>query len=42
MTVQQLGNIWCPYLTMVEAIKLAAQSFTTDVTKLSCCGMMRA
>jgi mercuric reductase len=38
MTVQHLANIWCPYLTIAEGIKLAAQAFTTDVSKLSCCG----
>jgi mercuric reductase len=38
MTVDQLANIWCPYLTMAEGIKLAAQAFTMDVAKLSCCG----
>lgn len=38
MTVQQLANLWCPYLTISEGIKLAAQAFTMDVTKLSCCG----
>jgi mercuric reductase len=38
MTVQQLANIWAPYLTMSEGIKLAAQAFTMDVAKLSCCG----
>ncbi len=37
MTVDQLGATWTPYLTMAEAIKLAAQSFDKDVTKLSCC-----
>jgi mercuric reductase len=37
MTVEQVANIWCPYLTMGEAIKLAAQAFVSDVTKLSCC-----
>jgi hypothetical protein len=26
-----------PYLTLVEGIKLAAQTFTKDVKKLSCC-----
>lgn len=36
-TVQQLADAWCPYLTMGEAIKLAAQSFTRDVATLSCC-----
>jgi mercuric reductase len=38
MTVQQLANIWAPYLTISEGIKLAAQAFTMDVVKLSCCG----
>jgi mercuric reductase len=37
MTVQQLASTWAPYLTMAEGIKLAAQSFTTDVARLSCC-----
>ena len=37
MTVDELAHTWAPYLTMAEGIKLAAQSFTTDVTKLSCC-----
>jgi len=37
MTVDQIAKAWCPYLTMAEGIKLAAQSFHTDVAKLSCC-----
>ena len=37
MTVEQVANIWCPYLTMGEALKLAAQAFISDITKLSCC-----
>ena len=37
MTVEQLASTWAPYLTMAEGIKLAAQSFMTDVAKLSCC-----
>lgn len=37
MTVQQVANTWAPYLTMAEAIKIACQSFVTDVAKLSCC-----
>jgi mercuric reductase len=36
-TVDQLATIWTPYLTMAEAIKLTAQSFTRDVAGLSCC-----
>jgi mercuric reductase len=36
-TVDQLATIWTPYLTMTEAIKLTAQSFTRDVAGLSCC-----
>ena len=37
MTVNQVANLWSPYLTMAEGIKIACQSFTTDVSKLSCC-----
>ena len=37
MTVAQMAGLWCPYLTMAEGLKLAAQSFTRDVSKLSCC-----
>jgi mercuric reductase len=37
MTVQELGDQLFPYLTMVEALKLAAQTFTKDIEQLSCC-----
>lgn len=37
MTVQELGNTLFPYLTMVEGLKLCAQTFTKDVKQLSCC-----
>jgi mercuric reductase len=37
MTVADLANTWSPYLTMAEALKLAAQTYTRDVSKLSCC-----
>ncbi len=37
MTVQQLADQLFPYLTMVEGLKLAAQTFTKDVTQLPCC-----
>jgi mercuric reductase len=37
MTVQQLADQLFPYLTMVEGLKLAAQTFTKDVKQLSCC-----
>jgi len=37
MTVQQMADLWCPYLTMAEGLKLAAQTFNRDVAKLSCC-----
>jgi mercuric reductase len=37
MTVHQMAELWCPYLTMAEGLKLAAQTFTRDVSKLSCC-----
>ena len=37
MTVQELGDQLFPYLTMVEGLKLAAQTFHKDVKQLSCC-----
>jgi mercury(II) reductase len=37
LTAEQLGNTIFPYLTTVEGLKLAAQTFTKDVAKLSCC-----
>ena len=37
MTVQELAQQLFPYLTMVEGLKLAAQTFNQDVTQLSCC-----
>ncbi len=37
MTVTDLGGQLFPYLTMVEGIKLCAQTFTKDVKQLSCC-----
>jgi mercuric reductase len=37
MTVAELGSQLFPYLTMVEGLKLAAQTFSKDVTQLSCC-----
>jgi mercuric reductase len=37
MTVRELGDQLFPYLTMVEGLKLAAQTFSKDVTQLSCC-----
>ena len=38
MTTRELGETIFPYLTTVEGLKLAAQSFAMDVAKLSCCG----
>lgn len=35
MTAQSLGETIFPYLTTVEPLKLAAQGFGKDVTKLS-------
>ena len=32
----QVGQLF-PDLTMVEGLKLAAQTFTKDVSQLSCC-----
>ncbi len=37
MTVQDLADQLFPYLTMVEGLKLAAQTFNQDVSQLSCC-----
>lgn len=37
MTVSDLAEQLFPYLTMVEGLKLAAQTFTQDVKQLSCC-----
>ena len=37
LTVQDLADQLFPYLTMVEGLKLAAQTFTKDVAQLSCC-----
>ena len=37
MTVKELANTLFPYLTMVEGLKLCAQTFTKDVSQLSCC-----
>jgi mercuric reductase len=37
MTVTDLGGQLFPYLTMVEGVKLCAQTFTKDIKQLSCC-----
>ncbi len=37
LTVRDLAEMIFPYLTTVEGLKLAAQTFETDVSKLSCC-----
>jgi len=37
MTVENLANHLFPYLTMVEGLKLTAQTFNKDVKQLSCC-----
>ena len=37
MTAKALGATIFPYLTTVEGLKLAAQTFERDVAKLSCC-----
>ncbi|MDB5066147.1 MAG: merA [Chloroflexi bacterium] len=39
LTMEQLASTWAPYLTVAEALKLAAQTFTRDVSKLSCCAV---
>ncbi len=37
MTTSELAATFHPYLTIAEGLKLAAQSFTRDVERLSCC-----
>jgi mercuric reductase len=39
MTVDQVATMWSPYLTLAEGIKIACQSYNTDVSKLSCCAI---
>ena len=33
----EVEDLWSPYLTMAEGIKIAAEYYKTDVSKLSCC-----
>jgi mercuric reductase len=37
LTVTDLAQAWAPYLTMSEGLRLAAQAFSRDVSRLSCC-----
>ena len=37
LTIDDLAETIFPYLTTVEGLKLAAQTFDRDVKKLSCC-----
>jgi mercuric reductase len=37
MTVTDMAEAWAPYLTMSEGLRLAAQAFGRDVSRLSCC-----
>ncbi|MDP9415249.1 MAG: mercury(II) reductase, partial [Pseudomonadota bacterium] len=37
LTIDELAESIFPYLTTVEGLKLAAQTFDKDVSKLSCC-----
>ncbi|MBD3895697.1 mercury(II) reductase [Halomonas sp. ML-15] len=37
LTIEEIGDELFPYLTIVEGLKLCAQTFTKDVTQLSCC-----
>ncbi len=37
MTVDELADQLFPYLTMVEGLKLAAQTFSKNIKQLSCC-----
>lgn len=37
LTVPELAEMFFPYLTEVEGLKLAAQIFSKEVSRLSCC-----
>jgi len=37
LTIDDIAGSFHPYLTLAEAIKLTAQAFSKDVSKLSCC-----
>lgn len=37
MTVEELAEPLFPYLTLAEGLKLCAQTFSRDVSRLSCC-----
>ncbi len=37
LTIDDLTGMFHPYLTLSEGVKLAAQTFTKDVSTLSCC-----
>lgn len=39
LTTDELAATFYPYLTMAEGLKLAAQTFSRDVAKLSCCAV---
>jgi len=42
MTIKELAGQLFPYLTMVESLKLCAQTFTKDIKQLSCCAGWRS
>jgi mercuric reductase len=37
LSIEDITSTFHPYLTLSEGIKLAAQTFDKDVSKLSCC-----
>lgn len=37
LSVDEVAHLWAPYLTMAEGLKIAAQTYTTDISRLSCC-----
>lgn len=37
MIIDDIANMLFPYLTMVEGLKLTAQTFNKDIKQLSCC-----
>lgn len=37
LTIEDLQSAFHPYLTLAEGVRLAAQTFTKDIARLSCC-----
>lgn len=37
LSVDEVAHLWAPYLTTAEGLKIAAQTYSTDISRLSCC-----